>query len=308
MASRTPPLQTRSQFGSYWGVFADSFTSLPNQSGNVLTAAQFVLEAGDTAYSTEDRRPCVCVDPGTAGGGDAEWRLSDAGTRFFANRSVVVAGAGVATQTLVGVNLSAVPGGITARTLTPGSAVYLERQLRVAFVSAATANAAAGQLLAQAQWALANETEFVCRIGLGGTAITTGRYICGLFPTVAQQFFGATEPSTLLNCVFVGCDSGDANLQLMHNDGALACTKIDLGAAFARAANMTIAIRLRISSGQVRYEIRRLDAAGLAVGTIAANLPADSQTLTWSWEAHTDGGGVNVATIENLGLNVRPLN
>lgn len=308
MASRTPPLQLRSQFTPYWGVYADSFVSLPNQSGNVLPANRFVLEAGDVAYSTEDARPAVCINPGTAGGGDAEWRLSDAGARFFANRSVVVAGAGVTTQTLTGMNVNAVPGGITARTFTPASAVYLERQLRVAFVSAATANAASGQLLAQAQWALVNQTEFVCRIGLGGTAILTGRYICGLFPTVAQQFFGATEPSTLLNCIFVGCDSGDANLQLMHNDGAGVCTKINLGASFARAANITIQIRFRISSGQVRYEIRRLDAAGVAAGTIAANLPANTQTLTWSWEAHTDGGGVNIATIENLGLNVRPLN
>ena len=307
MALRTPPLQLRSQYNPYWGAFANSFTALPNQSGNILAAAQFVLEEGDVAYSNEDDRLCVCVSPGTAGGGDAEWILVDGGTSAFANRAIVVAGANVTTQTGIGVNISGSPGGIAARAFTPASAVYLERQLRVAFASAIAANAAAGQRLAQLQWALVNPTEFVCRVGLSGTAVLTGRFICGLFPQVTQQFFGATEPSTLLNCIFVGCDSGDANLQLMHNDGAGACTKIDLGAAFARAANITVQIRFRISAGQVRYEIRRLDAAGVATGTIVLNLPADTQTLTWSWEAHTDGGGANIAAIENLGLNIRPL-
>lgn len=73
MSTRTPPLQLRSQFGRDWGNYANGVISLPNQSSNVLNAAQHpVLEAGDRAFATS--RVWECLDPGTAGGGDALWR------------------------------------------------------------------------------------------------------------------------------------------------------------------------------------------------------------------------------------------
>ena len=72
MATRTPPLQLRSQFGRDWGNYADGVISLPNQSSNVLNATQPVLEVGDRAFASS--RVWECLDPGTVGGGDAVWR------------------------------------------------------------------------------------------------------------------------------------------------------------------------------------------------------------------------------------------
>lgn len=72
MALRTPPLQPRSQFGSYWGVYANGTTALPNQSANVLPASIFFLEAGDVAFVAGGGL-YQCDSPGTAGGGDAVW-------------------------------------------------------------------------------------------------------------------------------------------------------------------------------------------------------------------------------------------
>lgn len=72
MATRTPPQQTRAQFGAKWGNYASG--SLPNQAGNPLGAAFFaVLEVGDLAYDTTEAELCVCMSVGTVGGGDAIW-------------------------------------------------------------------------------------------------------------------------------------------------------------------------------------------------------------------------------------------
>jgi hypothetical protein len=71
MPTRTPKLQTRSQYNPHWGVYANPGT-LPNASGAPLLAADFTLEAGDVAYVTGSGL-YVCVSPGTVGGADATW-------------------------------------------------------------------------------------------------------------------------------------------------------------------------------------------------------------------------------------------
>lgn len=75
MASRTPGLQGRSQYHRDWGNFT-ALSLLPNASGAPLAAADFVLEAGDTAY-VDVIGFCYCVSPGGAGLGDAVWRRLD---------------------------------------------------------------------------------------------------------------------------------------------------------------------------------------------------------------------------------------
>lgn len=98
MASRTPPLQSRSQFHSHWGSFA-SVGVLPNTIGEVLQADKFVLQAGDLAY-VEGAGTFTCVDPGTAGGGDAVW-TSDSGILWKWNETDVSQFTGAAIGTVV---------------------------------------------------------------------------------------------------------------------------------------------------------------------------------------------------------------
>jgi hypothetical protein len=72
MATRTPGLQTRSQFGNYWGVYATA-PLLPNASiPSALAAPQFKLEQGDIAY-VQGVGFYQCDSAGTAGAGDAVW-------------------------------------------------------------------------------------------------------------------------------------------------------------------------------------------------------------------------------------------
>lgn len=99
MATRTPGAstsfptgQTRQQYQRNWGNYVSSAT-LPNAAGNILTTAQFKLEAGDVAYvatSATTGDQWLCVDAGTAGGGDAVWVMFSAGqTDRFAPKYLV---------------------------------------------------------------------------------------------------------------------------------------------------------------------------------------------------------------------------
>lgn len=72
MSKRTPTLQSRSQFHSYWGQYTSTVT-LPNALYWVGTSDQVAaLEAGDTAFVTSAGL-FQCMDPGTPGSHDAVW-------------------------------------------------------------------------------------------------------------------------------------------------------------------------------------------------------------------------------------------
>lgn len=63
------------------------------------------------------------------------------------------------------------------------------------------------------------------------TKSTNARFFYGLTDSISD--IGNVNPSTLTNMVGFGIDSGDANLQFMHNDGSGTATKVDLGIDFA---------------------------------------------------------------------------
>ena len=121
----------------------------------------------------------------------------------------------------------------------------------------------------------------------------TGRACCGLLNTTAVPT--DVEPSTLLNGIWMGWDAADTNVQIMHNDGTGAATKIDLGASFpvptAPATNiymlelyspneLTQSVEYRV----VRFNLTGRGVAAEATGTITTNLPAVTTLLanrTW---------------------------
>lgn len=93
MSARTPGLQPRSQYHSYWGKYNwaaggsdPGAANLPNDTaagGSFIEPFYSQLEVGDTA-STDDasvvnRGLWVCVYKGTVGGNDAQWRRLDNG-------------------------------------------------------------------------------------------------------------------------------------------------------------------------------------------------------------------------------------
>jgi hypothetical protein len=98
---------------------------------------------------------------------------------------------------------------------------------------------------------------------------------------------GATStsqvPSALVSCIFVGWDSADTNLQVMHNDASGTCTKIDLGASFP--ANNTTAVYEFMTfaapnASSVYYRVVRLDTGDSTEGEITTDLPTSTTFLT----------------------------
>lgn len=105
------------------------------------------------------------------------------------------------------------------------------------------------------------------------TAGANMRINCGFHAT----WGGTTDPSNAVNAFFVGKDSADTNLQIMHNDGAGTCTKIDLGANFPANTSQTdhyyVELTIDIGGASASYYVHRVNTGDTATGTIATNLP-----------------------------------
>lgn len=106
------------------------------------------------------------------------------------------------------------------------------------------------------------------------TAGANMRVMVGFY---ASGFNGANDPSNAANAFFVGKDSGDTNLQIMHNDGAGTCTKIDLGANFPANTSQVdhYYVELTIATGgaSATYYVKRINTGDEASGSIATDLP-----------------------------------
>lgn len=114
-----------------------------------------------------------------------------------------------------------------------------------------------------------------------GVSTSTTRAIVGM---CGHGSVTDVEPSTLLNICGMGWDAADTNVQIMHNDGAGAATKIDLGASWPvpttdRTAVYEIHIYAPANSANVYYCVLDLVNDLEASGTISTNLPATTQAI-----------------------------
>lgn len=114
-----------------------------------------------------------------------------------------------------------------------------------------------------------------------GVTTATRRAFCGwaavlTAPTDAQ-------PSNQVSCIGMGYDAADTNMQIMHNDSAGTCTKVDLG--FARpSANRTSYYELVLyapgrTASLVYWMVTDLSNGNVYTGTITTDLPAASTVL-----------------------------
>lgn len=116
-----------------------------------------------------------------------------------------------------------------------------------------------------------------------GCANASHRFFMGLGDSLSMS---DVEPSSQTQVVGIGYDSADANLQFMHNDGSGTCTKIDLGASFAKpTTDRSVWYRLRLYAppGTTRllcYEVTNLETGAVAVGAVTTNLPPASSYVT----------------------------
>ena len=116
-----------------------------------------------------------------------------------------------------------------------------------------------------------------------GVSVTTNRAFFGMANvTVAPT---DVEPSSGLNCVGMGWDAADANVQVMFNDGTGACSKIDLGALFAvPTTDRTTLYELSLFSPKgttqsVDWFVTNLVNGATASGTLTTDLPSTTTLL-----------------------------
>jgi len=102
---------------------------------------------------------------------------------------------------------------------------------------------------------------------------TNLRWITGLtsFSTFSYPST-ASEPSAMLDCIVVGCDAADTNIQIMHNDGTLTCTKVDTGIARASGTLFELTLTAGTNGADVDVSLRVIGGSTFTT-TITANLP-----------------------------------
>ena len=155
-------------------------------------------------------------------------------------------------------------------------------------------------------WSVSGGFYFVGEFGISDAAYAVGTHnFWGLTSSTANLAIGGTlnsQPSALLNIIAVANDSGDANLQIMHNDSAGVATKIDLGVNFpsnrtsgSALTNMyLVEIYNAPSSTSVKYRVTNKETGVVAQGTITTNLPDTSTLLAYQAgrSMGTTGGGI----------------
>ena len=205
--------------------------------------------------------------------------------RFYAWLPIV----GGTTASLIGWPAQSVNG--TSTTAAIGTGNRRTNAQRMEFlVTAASTGACAHFRIAQAGFGVNGSAAWEGGFrGLMHGAPATGcsnashRFFMGLGDSLAMS---DVDPSSQTQVVGIGYDSADANLQFMHNDASGTCTKIDLGASFAKpTTDRSVWYRLRLYAppGTTRllcYEVTNLETGAVAVGAVTTNLPPASSYVT----------------------------
>ncbi len=135
------------------------------------------------------------------------------------------------------------------------------------------------------------------------TAVANQRTAVGLWNST-----GATattqSPSALTNCILMGNDSGDTNMQIMHNDGAGTCTKINLGASFP-ANSITAIYDFELfaapNSDRIGWRVTNIVSGATASGVITTDMPASTALL--AWHHYANNGGTAAAVVLDYYVN-----
>lgn len=171
--------------------------------------------------------------------------------------------------------------GATAANGTLASTNLLTSRTRLVLTSSTTASNDSRLNGVPVAWWLGNAA------GLGGfrvefewgvvTTQTTMRIGVGL-KTSGSFVLSTNDPSALLDFVGMCADAGDTNMQIMHNDGSGAATKVDLGSSFPKTANVVyrVVFTAAANATTVDYAVTRLDSAATASGTLSTNLPGST--------------------------------
>jgi hypothetical protein len=199
--------------------------------------------------------------------------------------------------------------GFTATSRVVSTSNLFMRLRRLGYVTSATAGQVGQWRHATAQYTVGSPStnlggfHYVIRFGISDAAAVAGARMFKGMRNVATPT--NVEPSTLTNCIGIGHGAADTNLRLYYG-GTAAQTPIDLGANFPSDTRSVDVYELALfsppNSGEVRWEVTRLNTGHVATGTItntgAAVLPTNT-TLIGPWGYRT-----NNATALAVGVDV----
>lgn len=219
---------------------------------------------------------------------------------LFSNSLAIVFPGASNTLTYVGTDSFTVVGTLAHPTLTNTS--IKSQATRAIIFSSASANSASELRSPVTQCFRGNGS------GLGGFFMSTRfgiasvganqRLAVGLF-SVTTALSTSTSPSSLTSCVFVGNDSADTYLQVMHNDATGTCTKVNLGVNFP-AASQTAIYKFDLfarpnDNTKMSYRVCNLENGAVATGDITTDLVDENTFL--SYHAHMNNGGTSGSVI-----------
>jgi hypothetical protein len=207
-----------------------------------------------------------------------------------------------ATWSTLGTGVNTINGTATARAT--GSANYFQSLRRIGYVSAATTNTQAG-------WRTNNGGSRVLwrgnAAGLGGftSSLRFGisGYVAGMTLFAGLHTSGTPlttdAPSAFTDCIGVGKDAADTNLQLIYNDSAGVATKVDLGVVFPANTQNTDVYDLRVScypNDTVLYwSLYRENTGDMVEGSVNTNIPSTTTFLTPTAVVNTAANAAAVA-------------
>lgn len=178
---------------------------------------------------------------------------------------------------------------------------------RIGFVSAAGAGSTAGTRHNNAEYfrsSVAGTGGFRYLARWGMSLLTGGenRFFVGL--RLGAGVYGNFDPSASLDCVFVGADVADTQLQVMHNDSGGTCTKVALGASFPWPGTVNqdfyeVEILVPVGANpNITVRVLRVDTGALVESILSTNLPtADTMLSPQVWSN-------NGATAAAIGIDV----
>lgn len=159
--------------------------------------------------------------------------------------------------------------------------------------------------------------KYVCDVYISDTAFGSGcRQFYGMQGgTTDLAYSDSILVSSLINCIGVGSDSADTNLQVFHNDGTGTATKIDLGANFPanRTAGSALTTVYSIelfnapNSSSVLYRVVNKETGNSVQGTVSTNLPLGTQGLNFFASRCMGAGITNTGQFDLLILGVYSL-
>lgn len=223
----------------------------------------------------------------------------------------IVVGNTAAGPSGVGMSAPATTGTATTRNVAAGSVFGAAK--RIGYVSSASAGQSAGIRLSVLQFLIGDAAGvggFLAAFRFGvsdASTVANSRMFVGF--TASSSAIANGEPSSLTSIIGVGCDAGETNLSIIHNDGSGSATKVSLGGGSnfptqTLSADLYELVLYAAPNGsEVGYLVTRLGTAYSASGSLSSNLPANTALLAPQFWRNNGSTALAVG-IDILGLYI----